>query len=48
MKNWYLMFTDVNDKTVKNWNIVQNAADSGGGGGVFYQCEEYPCMLYEI
>ena len=41
------MFTYVNDKTVKNWNIVQNAADSGGGG-VFYQCEEYACMLYEI
>ena len=25
---------------------MQNAAD--GGGGVFYQCEEYACMLHII
>ena len=24
---------------------MQNAADLGGGG-VFYQCEEYACMLH--
>ena len=30
---------------VRNWNQMQNAADSGGGGGVFFQCEEYACML---
>ena len=34
--------------SVNNWNRMQNAADWGGGGGVFYQCEEYACMLYEI
>ena len=28
---------------VMNWNRMQNAADLGGG--VFYQCEEYACML---
>ena len=32
---------------VKNWNRMQNAADLGGGG-VFYQCEEYACMLHII
>ena len=44
MKNWYLIVTEVSDKTVKNWNRMQNAADLG----VFYQCEEYACMLHEI
>ena len=44
VKNWYLIVTDVSHKTLKNWNRMQNAADSG----VFYQCEEYACMLYEI
>ena len=29
---------------VKNWNRMQNAADLG----VFYQCEEYACMLHII
>ena len=45
-KNWYmyLIVTDVSDKTVKIWKRMQNAADLG----VFYQCEEYACMLYEI
>ena len=42
MKNWYLIVTDASDKTVKNWNRMQNAADLG----VLYQCEEYACMLY--
>ena len=28
----------------KNWNRMQNATDLG----VFYQCEEYTCMLYII
>ena len=32
MKNWYLIATDVSDKTLKNWNRIQNAADLGGGG----------------
>ena len=45
-KNWGLIVTDVSDKTVNNWNRMQNAAD--WGRGVFYQCEEYACMLYEI
>ena len=44
MKNWYLIVTDVSDKTVKNLNRMQNAADFG----VFYQCEQYACMLYKI
>ena len=44
MKNWYLTVTDVSDKTVKNWNRKQNAADLV----VFYQCEGYACMLYKI
>ena len=46
VKNCYLIVTDVSDKTVKlrKWNRMQNAADLG----VFYQCEEYTCMLYEI
>ena len=43
MKNWYLIFTDVSDKTVKNWNRVQNAAALV----VFYYYEEYGCLLYE-
>ena len=43
-KNLYLIVEDVRDKTVKNWNRIQNAVDSG----VFYQCEEYACRLYEI
>ena len=30
---------------MKNWNLMQNAP---GFGGIFYQCEEYACMLYEI
>ena len=34
----WLIVTDVSDKNVKNWNRMQNAADWGGGGGVFYQC----------
>ena len=29
---------------VKKWNRMQNAADLG----VFYQCEEYACMLHII
>ena len=40
---------------VKNGNRMQNVADfffffffGCRGGGVFYQCEEYTCMLYEI
>ena len=41
VKNWYLIAIDVSNKTVKNWNRMQNAAD-------FYQCEENACMLYEI
>ena len=45
-KNWYLIVTDISDKTVKKWNRMQNAADLGGG--VFYQCEKYACMLYEF
>ena len=48
MKNWNLIVTGDSDKTVKNWNRMQNAADffffflgGGGGWGVFYQCEAY-------
>ena len=41
-KKLVLDLTDVSDKTVKNWNRMQNAADKG----VFYQCEEYACILY--
>ena len=39
-----LIVTDVCDKTVKNIRMECkiNAADF-----VFYQCEEYACMLYE-
>ena len=40
VKNWYLIVTDVSDKTVNNWNRMQNAADIG----VFYQFEEYAHM----
>ena len=29
VKNWYLIVTDVSDKTVKNWNRMQNATDLG-------------------
>ena len=29
---------------VKNWNRMLNAADLG----VFYQCEEYACILHII
>ena len=29
VKNWYLIVTDVSDKTVKNLNRMQNAADLG-------------------
>ena len=43
-KKWYWIVTDVSDKTVNNWNRKQNAADFG----VFYQREEYACVLYEI
>ena len=40
---------DVIDKTVQNWNRMQNAAECvWGGGGVFYQCEEYACRLYKF
>ena len=28
--NWNLIVTDVSDKTEKNWNRMQNAADLGG------------------
>ena len=45
VKIWYLIVTDASDKTVKNWNQMQNAAD---WGVVFYHCEEYACMLYGI
>ena len=51
MKNWYLIVTDVSDKTVKNRNRMQNAAYLVCvcvGGGHFYQCVEYACVLYEI
>ena len=44
MKNRYLNVTDVSGNIVKNWNRMQNAADLG----VFYQCEEYARMPYEI
>ena len=44
VKNWYLIVTGVSDKIVENWNRMQNAADLG----IFYQFEEYACMLYEI
>ena len=30
IKNWYLNVTHVSDKTVKNWNRMQNAADLEG------------------
>ena len=30
MKNWYLIVTDDRDKTAKNWNRMQNAADLRG------------------
>ena len=30
IKNWYLNVTHVSDKTVKNWNRMQNAADFEG------------------
>ena len=43
LSQMYLIVTDVSDKTVKNLNRVETAADLG----VFYQCEEYACMLYE-
>ena len=43
VKIWYLIVTDVSDKTVKNWNRMQNAADL-----VYYQCEGYACLLNEI
>ena len=38
VKNRYmcLIVTDVSDKTLRNWNRMLNAADSG----IFYQCEE--------
>ena len=39
-----IIVTDVSDKTVKNWNRMQNSADLG----VFYQSTEYVCTLYEI
>ena len=38
-----LVVTDVSDKTVKNWNRMQNAADLEG---VFYQSDAYAYMLY--
>ena len=44
MKNCHLIVKYVSDKIVKNWNRMQNAAD---WGWVFYECEEYACMLYE-
>ena len=35
MRNWYVIVSYVIDKTVKNWNRMQNAAYLwvGGGGG---------------
>ena len=47
VKNWYLIITDVSNKTVKNWNRRMQM-QLIWGGGYFYQCEEYACMLYEI
>ena len=44
MKNWYLIVTDTSDKTVKNWNRMQNVAELE----VFYQCEEYIVHMYAI
>ena len=29
VKNWYIIVTDVSDKSVNNWNRVQNEADEG-------------------
>ena len=33
VKNWYLIVTDVSDKTMKNWDRMLNAADFFRGGG---------------
>ena len=41
----YSTVTDGKGKTVKYWNRMRN---SPGYGGIFYQCEEYACMQYEI
>ena len=30
INNWYLIDTYASDKTVDNWNRMQNAADFGG------------------
>ena len=32
---------DVSDKTVKNWNRMQNAVELR----VFYRCEKYACYI---
>ena len=49
MKNWCLIVTDVSDKIMKNWNGMQNAADFGGGVGVFkfaYICNLTSCVFF--
>ena len=33
---------------MKNWNRIENAADLGEWGGVFYQCEEYARILHIV
>ena len=30
VKNWYLIITDASNKTVKDWNRMQNATDLEG------------------
>ena len=41
LETWYFIATDVIEKSVKNWNRMQNAADLG----IFYQCEGYACFI---
>ena len=48
MKNWYLIVTDVSDKTVKNRNRMQNAAYLvcvWGGGAFLSMCGIRMCAI---
>ena len=52
VKNWYFIVTDVSDKTVQNWNRMQNSAYCecvcvcvwGGGGGYFIKMRN-TCLI---